>query len=340
MPRCIYCLEEKLDDRYRKAEHVMPQSYGKFKDNLTLHGAVCDDCNQYFGDTLELVLGRDTYEGHARFRHGVKNAEDFKPLRNQRVTFRIAEGPFAGAHAYTAYVEEANDIQVFVTPQVGFLLPPTNTYEYFLLTDVPTLDELHTKGYDRNLPRCIISLGMEPEAAKRALAEKGIDFNIGGELPPDASRKDIGVEMSLTIDDIVLRAVAKIGFNYLAKWQGAAFALHPAFDIIRRFVRYGERTEYPLIQIADEAILGDEPVEGSRRLGNLVTMGIAGDGVSIFAQVSLLNEFTYRVALGKEFPGTIPADIMRGHFFNVTNQQILELRSGPHGTTPVVLPEG
>jgi len=29
--------------------------------------------------------------------------------------------------------------------------------------------------------------------------------------------------------------------------------------------------------------------------------------------------------LGREFPGAIPADIVRGHFFNVTNQQILEL---------------
>jgi hypothetical protein len=329
MPRCIYCREAKSEDCFRKAEHVMPQSYGKFEKNLTLHGVVCDDCNQYFGDTLELVLGRDTYEGHARFRHGVKKAEDFKPLRNQRVTFKLAEGPFAGAHAYTKFVEEAGEIQVFPLPQVGFLLAPTNQYQYFLLTDIPAQDELRAQGFDGNVPRSIMSLGTEPEIAKLALAEKGIDFNIGGEpLPPpaaDTSPKDIGVDMALTIDDIVLRAVAKIAFNYLAKWQGAEFALHPAFVTIRRFIRYGERRDYPLIQVAQEAILGDEPIEGNRRLGNLVATGIATDGVSIFAQVSLLNHLTYRVALGREFPGAIPADIMRGHFFNVTNQQILEL---------------
>jgi hypothetical protein len=100
--------------------------------------------------------------------------------------------------------------------------------------------------------------------------------------------------MTLTIDDIVWRAVAKIAFNYLAYLQGQEFALHPAFDVIRRFIRYGERPDYPLIQVADEAILADEPIEGERRLGNLVTTNIAMDGVSICAQVSLLNALTIR----------------------------------------------
>ena len=144
--------------------------------------------------------------------------------------------------------------------------------------------------------------------------------------------------MALTIDDIVGRAVAKIAFNYLAYWQGAEFALHPAFDVIRRFVRYGERPDYPLLQVADEAILADEPIEGERRLGNLITTGIAIDGVSVFAQVSLLNHLTYRVALGPEFPDAIPAHIRRGHFFNVANRQILDLeareKDGPKGGEP------
>jgi hypothetical protein len=316
----------------------MPQSFGKFEQNFTLRGVVCDDCNHYFGRALELVLGRDTFEGHARFRHGVKSAEDFKQLRNKRVTFKIAEGQFAGSHAYTEFVEEAGEIRVFPMPQVGFFLAPAVRYEYFLLTDIPTLDELRKKGFNGDHPRSIVSLGVDPEVSKHALAEKGITFNVGGEIPPDASRKDILVEMALTIDDIVGRAVAKIAFNYLAYWQGAEFALHPAFDVIRRFVRYGERPDYPLLQVADEAILADEPIEGERRLGNLITTGIAIDGVSVFAQVSLLNHLTYRVALGPEFPDAIPAHIRRGHFFNVANRQILDLeareKDGPKGGEP------
>jgi len=65
--KCIYCLEDKPSDSFKKTEHVLPQSFGKFKNNLTLNKIVCDTCNQYFGDNLELPLGRETLEGMARF---------------------------------------------------------------------------------------------------------------------------------------------------------------------------------------------------------------------------------------------------------------------------------
>jgi hypothetical protein len=47
---------------------------------------------------------------------------------------------------------------------------------------------------------------MEPDEAQRVLADKGIMFNVRGEIPRDASRKDLEVEMVLTIDDIVWTA--------------------------------------------------------------------------------------------------------------------------------------
>lgn len=133
--------------------------------------------------------------------------------------------------------------------------------------------------------------------------------------------------MSLTIDDVVRRAIAKIAFNYLAYWQGAEFLRHPGFNLTRRFIRYGERAEFPLTDVADEAILGDEPIEGERRLGNLITTAIATDGGSICAQVSLLNLLTYRVALSVEFPDTIPSGVTRGHFFDLGSRCILELET-------------
>ena len=172
MFRCIYCLEEKAEDHFKRAEHVMPQSFGKFEKNLTLHKVVCDECNHHFGNVLKLVLGRDTFEGHARFRHGVKRPERFKPFHNRRVTFKITEGPFPGCHAYTEYVKEAGCIQVFPVPQIGFLIAPNNEYEYFPSAEIPTIDELSSRGFNGNNPRSIISLRMEPEEVQRVLAEK------------------------------------------------------------------------------------------------------------------------------------------------------------------------
>lgn len=59
--KCIYCLEDKPISEYRKREHVIPQCFGNFMpNNLILHKTVCDNCNQYFGDIIELNLGKDT----------------------------------------------------------------------------------------------------------------------------------------------------------------------------------------------------------------------------------------------------------------------------------------
>lgn len=241
MPRCIYCLEDKNDECFRKTEHVMPQSFGKFEDNLTLQGVVCDDCNQCFGDTLELILGRDTNEGLARIQHGVKRHKEFKALRRGRVTLKIADGPFKECHAYLEYSEQAGKVQIFRFPQVGFLTMPANQYEFFLLDEIPSLEDLGKKGFANSTPRSILAVEVDSETLIPLLAEKGISFRSDGDFDPGPPPVDILVEKSFTIDDVVRRAITKIAFNYLAKMHGAQFALHPAFDGIRRFVRYGER---------------------------------------------------------------------------------------------------
>jgi hypothetical protein len=94
MPVCIYCLKEKAPTDFN-IDHVIPESFGAFENNFTLTEAVCKECNQYFGDKLELFLGRDTFEGMLRFMQGVKAPEEFKFLNNRRILVRLGEeGPW------------------------------------------------------------------------------------------------------------------------------------------------------------------------------------------------------------------------------------------------------
>ena len=74
---CIYCRENRLTSSYTKADHVLPQSFGKFENNLTLKRLICDSCNQFFGDNVELAFARDTLEGQSRVDFGVKRPEEF-----------------------------------------------------------------------------------------------------------------------------------------------------------------------------------------------------------------------------------------------------------------------
>jgi hypothetical protein len=324
--KCIYCLENKPETSYKKVEHVIPQSFGLFKDNFTLNNIVCDDCNQYFGDTLEIALARDTYEGHSRFEFNVKKAEDFKAAgKKSRIIIRIADGPLRGTYACREYSPEKSDIIFKPIPQVGFRKKASSEYEYYLLDEIPNKSDLEKKEFDLKHSKAIRAFGIDADELKQKLSERSISFEIGGEVVPPDKSKELLCDVEGTIDRKIFRAIAKIGFNYLAYWQDAEFMYQESFDTIRRYIRYGESVAYPLIRVLEKAILADEDSK-RRRLGHLVTVSWAGDGISIISQVALFNWITYSISLSRGYSGD-RRDIKKGNFFNTVSKEILGLET-------------
>lgn len=324
--KCIYCVEDKPISSFTKVEHVMPQSFGSFANNFTLVNIACDDCNQYFGDNLEIVMARDTLEGAYRFEYGLKSPKEFKSLgRRSRMIIKIAEGECQGTYAYREYSKEQKKIVVKPLPQISFLKNEPAEYEYYPLDEIPLKSYLDNNGFDLKHPKAIRALGIDVDTARRALSEKGIKFEYQGEGGlSESSGADLLCRVDVLIDEAVFRTVAKIAFNYLAYWEGRDFVLHQAFDPARNFIRHGKKPEYPFVTVDNNPILGDEPVEGKRRLGHIITVNWAGNGISIVSQISLLNWASYRVCLAKNFSGE-RKNIRRGHFFNVGSKEILDL---------------
>jgi HNH endonuclease len=328
---CIYCLEDQNQSSFTKIEHVLPQSFGRFKNNLTLHNSVCDGCNKYFGDNLEIALGRDTYEGGLRFDYGLRQPSEFKSLgKKTRLTVRIHEGEFKGAYAYREYSEVQQQIILKPVPQVGFRKLVDSEIEYYLLDQIPTKQYFDQNGYDLDQPGSIRILpSTEVESIQAVLLRKGFTFKAHKDVNPDESEPSLLCKIEGVIDESIIRAVAKIAFNYLAYWQGPEFMLEADFNPTREFIRYGVKSQYPLIKIRQESILCDESVSGKRRSGHLLTVDWAADKRSIVAQVSLLNWLTYSVSLARDFSGKHRA-IQRGHFFDPYNQRILQLGAKPN----------
>lgn len=323
---CIYCLNDEKHVAFDKTEHVLPQSFGRFENNLTLNGVVCDTCNKYLGDNLELYLARGTLEGGFRFKHGIKDPKEFKSLgKRDPIIIKVGEGPFKGAYAYRIYSEQDRTVVITPAPQVGFLNKETQELDYYLLDKIPDINELRQKGYDVDNPKGIFVPSKHENAAKKALNEKGVPFKITGEFDcPLQKGQQWECKVEGHIDDRIMRGVAKIAFNYLAFWQGGKFVLHQDFDIIRKFILNGDKPDYPLVRVIEKPILGDEPIVGKRRLGHLITTNWAKDGVSIMSGVSLFNWITYNICLAKEFSGE-HKDIKKGNFFNFNSSNIMEL---------------
>lgn len=323
---CIYCLNDDKTVSFKKTEHVLPQSFGLFENNLTLNGVVCDSCNTYFGDNIELDLARGTLEGSFRFEYGIKEPKEFKSLgKRNPVIIKVAEGPFKGAYAYKIYSEVDEAIVIVPAPQVGFLNKSTNEFDFYLISNIPNINELRQKGYDIDNPKGMFVPLKHVEVVKKALDEKGIPFKMTEELDyPLQKGQQLECKVEGSIDDRIMRGIAKVAFNYLAFWQGSKFVLHKDFDIIRKFILNDVKPSYPLVRIIDKPILGDEPVVGVRRLGHMITTNLAKDGVSIMSGVSLFNWMTYNICLAREFSGE-HKNVKKGHFFDFNSHNILEL---------------
>ncbi len=328
--KCIYCLEDKPNNFFVKTEHVLPQSFGKFKNNLTLNKVVCDECNEYFGNNLEISLGRDTLEGMSRFEHKVKNKHEFKSSgKKNRINIKVDEGPFKGAYAYREYSDLEDKIIIKPIPQVGFKKVDAHNYEYFPLDKIPDKQYLE-KHFSLNTPKPITVLGCTAADAQKHLSEKNISLssNPDGEFSLSEKPSDWGCVVTARIDQIIFRSIAKIAFNYLTYWAerdiGQGFVFDSSFNPIRRYIRFGEKISFPFVVIIEKAIMYDEPIVGKRKLGHLITLDQSKNKLSIVSDVSLFNFNTYSVLLAKDNKWK-SFSLRKGNFFNIANKEVLEL---------------
>src|SRR5207253_5445619 len=109
---------------------------------------------------------------------------------------------------------------------------------------------------DTDVSRADLFWSVRDEAAGERLlallARYGIPFTPRGNIEFPNEKKEFDAEVSYTIDRSILRAIAKIALNYLAKMSGCQdfeFVYRPDFDAIRCFVRYDEGNVNDFVQV-------------------------------------------------------------------------------------------
>lgn len=335
---CIYCLIDKSSNCFTKTEHVLSQSFGRFEKNLTLKiknhptlsEVVCNECNQWFGNNIENHLARDTLEGMARFKHGIKQDSEYaSPGKKSRIKINLDEGALKGSHTYLDYSSIENKVILKLVPQAGFKnISDGDSYTYFPIDEIPP-GEYIKRNFDLSSAKSIVITGspLEYEAVICALNEREITFERGGIFETN-KQIDHQCKVEFKIDSTIQRAIAKIAFNYLAYVSGPEFVRNDYFNSIRKFIRYGEVGKYTVAQALEEPILGDESLAGKRRLGHIVTLGYDKSNEIIFSQVSLFNDITYLVPLSNTFKER-DFYYRSGHFFSTGNRKIIELYCSP-----------
>ncbi len=287
---CIYCTS--TQPRVKR-EHVMSQALGTFEQNWTLD-CVCDECNKHFGDKLELPLGRDSLEAILRVQLGVKPPEAAASILYRRLNLSLqAPGPFDGVRLAMTAVD--GELLPDAPAQVA-LRAPGGTWHFIVekrLTreriEEISRDQLEVKVFGRTgtddtqrLVRRLAELGVPFDETARALDQRLVEGS------------SLSVIHDLDIDVMLQRAVAKISFNYLACTLGAETARRPAFDTIRRFIRYAE-APHRLVTAQEASTLVGTGAPESR--AHVCAIGWEPARQSLVGVISLFNTLTYGVQL-------------------------------------------
>lgn len=328
MPTCVYCRQTDPSHGFNR-EHVVPYAFAKgFGGALVLTGTVCTDCNQYFGDTFDRLLGRDSIEALLRLDHGLKDPSELAGMFEERVHVRLPMdgSEWGGTHLrLVAPPPGARGPFVDVVPQVGFERRDGQGWEYFTEDDLrDRADELREFVARECGPRRKVLYDSEDGKARlRALvAEKGFrirEIEDTAGFPPFASG-NIRAEVQYRMDQIIARAAAKIGFNYLVHSAGTAFALDEEFDPVRGFVRYDMGIPPTFVRPQATPMLEDRRGGAPPRC-HVLTVFWDGRRRDVLARLTLFNNHSYLVRLCQYYRG-VWREIISGHTYDLDTREV------------------
>jgi hypothetical protein len=324
--RCIYCSPNKPSLESHNREHVIPEAFGLFKNNLVLNEGVCSKCNGFFGRTIDRFLGRGSVEAVRRLDYRLKPPEEAGDILKDRVRFALsADNQFNGL--IMEYANEDGELVVLLVPQVGFPKCNGDGWVYVAESDLEDVAKPLPEGIDTKSSNILV---FNSERMKRRLnyllANRGIEYqeeSEEGKLPTQVGQ-DVLVEVSAVLDDMNLRCIAKIAFNYLAKIAGIDFVVKREMDPIRSYIRYGKKPGYEAVTIKGDPILAFDSIRLRQTNGHLLTLDWSADGRNLIGQVSLFNFTAYRVVLLRNFSG-IWRPIRSGHHFNIDSKEVHQL---------------
>ncbi len=320
---CIYCQSTKPVGEFNK-EHVIPDSFGRFNGALTLVHTVCKNCNTFFNGELDRPLARESFEGLRRYSR-VKPVEEVVRFQPGRGIILRHPGPGEYEGALLKAVPGPRGIAIDQLNQVMFVDPETGVGEPY------TEQELRAPNFRDKAKRFvgwpIQILSDGDETFERLLSlMKGLGFSVESGAPMDPPGREgepITVKVAVIVAEKQMRAVAKIGFNYLARIGGAELALRPEFNDVRAFIRYGVDPPRPLVT-PDTSDFFESP-DGSKIAGRLeghfLFLVTEQEPPNILTRVSLFNLMSYQIVLtDRNWPGRPQLSAL--HAYNINTGKI------------------
>lgn len=331
---CIYCKRNRSLREFDK-DHIMPRSFGKFQNGLTLINSVCSECNHYFSKELELFLARDSLWGLMRYRYGLsafaKPKWDSVPHARSRLRIddpSLAEWNGALVDLIPPADSKGNNPDICLLPQAAFYKKGTKDKVFFPLDK---LSKQLLSNAKLDLSGCFIIGNSDHDIleVKSAVAKLGISTKQILELSAISSMPRFGqrirVSVQTRIDAVILRAIAKIAFNYFAFIYGNQLALSNTFDQIREYIRSGSNQDSVWTTPKEGVFLARSGKNARRLEGHVILLEWPSNvGAGVTCKVSLFNYLTFIVTLCRSFKVLIQQRLC-GHFYDLASKRVKKL---------------
>jgi len=300
MPTCVYCgfsAQQKFP-----REHVVPQAFGSFHNNLTL-GCVCGECNRYFGRHLESGFATESVESIVRYRYGLRDLESAERTRSIRAKANI-QGPIRGAKVLLRPDASAKSgIGNIYVPQLGIKNPDEPEWRWY------TLAELDSEVMRTLEPGARIQLfftsPIEEQQIRSRLRELGLGPTLHINRDQVLPTKDFKTRVTCDFDFNMSRCVAKIALNYLSYVLGenAGLLLRDDFDSVRNYVRDGIFPEHPIVSFSNTPKFEPDIEKPPFVDGHVVAVGWDITNENISCVLNLFNAMSYHVVLSRKYKG-------------------------------------
>lgn len=313
--KCIYCKESKLNEKELwNREHVIPEAFGKFKNNFVVHDTVCNKCNQKFGDEIDLILSRESYEGkilrYTEWNKDIDNFKEYKKFKSENIV--LIQNELSGTIAELT----TKDGQMSIVPKSQLLIKEESGYKSYELGSIPHYSYFTKQDIYLSDAKSFIILGSF-NAIISEMIEKGFEPNI--EHMNEIKEQEITINYSWAIENS-FRGISKIAFNYLAHWKGRNYVLRPEFDMIREYIYSGNSSNIIPVYPSNDPILKNT----KQPIGHIVTINMIENKNIMISTLTLFNQITYKVLLSPSIEEK-KDNIRRGHFFNPFSCEIIEL---------------
>jgi hypothetical protein len=271
-----------------------------------------------------------------RYQKGVKTpSQGTVDLRHVKLAIPDGNADWSGVRLELVNGEDG--LRVSLIPQAAFFDQAQDRWVHVTMGEIDGGMLTKRPGLKKSQIRIYARSTQEHSAIVSKLGEHGVNFQETGELhPPEGllEAPQMEVEVIFTLNQCILRCIAKCAFNYLAFVCGSEFVRWPDFDVVRQFVRYGRVPPYPLVVPRFTPILHADRPSARQTDGHLLTLSWTESLTDIVGQVSLFNSITYNVSLCRQFSGPIWRQVRSGVHFDLEKMIVKPLRGFPKYLMP------